>query len=282
MSLTVATACAAQLALAWSLWEAMGIAIMPVVTLFVAGVTVLVLAPSTAIVVEAGRRAPFVGFAVAGVCLMFALFLPAYSDESPRALNFYFVQDADAGEARLMVSPGRTPLPELLQDAVQWRETHEKFYPWQQQEPQHLAVGVEAIAEPPPQLEVLEQRDLPAGRRLRVRLVSPREAARAAVVFQQPERIESLHVEGWRFDLATEEIRSWYPDGHRVIRFATVPPEGIELSLELRGDEPFEVHTVDYSFGLPPPGEVLRTARPSNTVPIGQGDLTVVHARSDL
>ena len=37
-------------------------------------------------------------------------------------------------------------------------------------------------------------------------------------MFENPQRIESLRLDGWEFDLQTAEIRAWHPDGRRVVR----------------------------------------------------------------
>jgi len=282
VALSVIAACAAQLIMAWSLWEAMGLSIMPVVTFFVAGISTLVLAPSAETLASRSRKVPLLGLALAGAFVVVSMVLPAYTDESPRALNFYFVQDADTGKARLAVRPGRRSLPKPLNEALDWNDEMERIYPWHEGEPAYRTVDAEAIPVSPPSIELLEQEATEAGRRIRARLHTPRRAARGALVFQDPDRIESLHLAGWEFDLQTEEIRAWYPDGRRVVRFATMPAEGIEFEVVLTGIEPFEVFVVDYSFGLPPAGDSLLEARPSNVVPIGQGGLTIVHAKNEL
>jgi hypothetical protein len=278
----IVAASASQLVMAWSLWDAMGIPIMPLVTILVAAMTMLVLAPAAGILANSSRKIPLSGLTLAGVLVVLSLALPAYSIESPRALNLYFVQDADTGRARLAVQPGPRSLPDPIIEAVDWNDELERFYPWQDGEPAIMVTEVDAIPVSSPQIELLEQEDKGDERRIRARLSSSRLAARGALVFSQPERIESLQLEGWHFDLQTEEIRAWYADGRRVVRFATMPVDGIEFELTISGEEPFEVFVLDYSFGLPLAGDVLTVARPENVVPRGQGDLTVVYARTEL
>jgi len=282
VAITVVAAGATQLIMAWSLWEAMGITIMPVVTLFVAAMTLLVLAPSAENLGKRGHKGPLVGLGLAGTLVLISLVLPAYSEESPRALSFYFVQDADSGRARLAVQPSRRSLPDSLMKAIDWNGDLEKFYPWDVTQPAFLTADVGPLPVSPPQIELLESEETEEGRWIRARLSSPRQAARGALVFESAQRIESLRLEGWDFDLQSEEIRAWYPDGRRVVRFATMPAAGIEFDVTLRGHEPFAVFVVDYSYGLPPTGDPLAKARPANMVPIGQGDLTIVHARAEL
>ena len=280
--LTVVAAGAAQLVMAWSLWDAMGIPIMPVVTFFVTAFTTLVLAPSVVAIGITSRRASLVGLGVAGALVVVSLVLPAYSAESPRALNLYFVQDADSGRARLVVRPHPRALPDSLATAVDWSDSLERLYPWDEYAPAFLTAEVEAIPVSPPEIEILDRQATGGGMRIRARLRSPRQAARGALMFQEPDRIESLRLDGWDFDLQTDEIRSWYPDGKRVVRFATIPAEGIDFELTLTGSESLEVFLVDYSFDLPPAGDPLTKARPPNMVPIGQGDLTIVHVKTEL
>lgn len=280
--LSVIAICAAQMIIAWSLWEAMGISIMPVVTLLVAAITTLALAPSAGTLGRGGRAASLLAFALAGVLVVVSLVLPAYSEESPRALNFYFVQDADAGVSRLAIQPRNRSLPASLDSAVDWHDDLERFYPWDDSAPAFLTADVEPTPVSPPQIELLEREETEGGRRIRARLHSPRRAARGALVFEDNQRIESLRLDRWDFQLQTNEIRDRYPDGRRVVRFATMPSSGIEFEVTLTGDEPFGLFVIDYSFGLPPAGDILTRARPSDIVPIGQGDLTIVHARCEI
>ncbi len=183
---TVVAAGATQLSTAWSLWEAMGITIMPVVTFFVAAIITLVLAPSAERLGTGNRKAPLLGLALAGAFVLVALVLPAYSEESPRALNIHFVQDAAAGEARLAVLPRPRSLPDSLATAVDWNDELERFYPWDDTEPAFLTADVEALPVSPPQIELLEQEETEIGRRIRARFHSPRQAARGALVFDEP------------------------------------------------------------------------------------------------
>jgi len=282
VALTIVAVGSTQLSTAWSLWEAMGIPIMPLVAFFAAAITTLVLAPSAATPGGGNRKAPLVGLLLAGTFVLAALVLPAYSEESPRALNIHLVQDAVAGEARLAVLPRPRPLPDSLATAIEWNDELERFYPWDETEPAFLTADVETLPVPPPQIDPLELEETELGRRIRARLHSPRRAARGALVFENPQRIESLRLAGWDFDLQTEEIRARYPDGRRVVRFATMPAMGIEFEITVTGSEPFIVFAVDYSYGLPPDGDPVTKARPSNVVPIGRGDLTIVHTRVEL
>ncbi len=282
VTLTVFFTAAAQLILAWSLWDAMGLLIMPVVTLLIAAFTTLVLTPFAETVDRTGRRLPLAGLVAAGLLIVLSLFLPPYSMESPRPLNFYFVQNADEATARMAVRPRPRPLPDPLAAAVEWQADLERFYPWSEDEPSFVVADAQPLQVAPPVVEILESTATSTGRRIRARLSSPRGADRGALVFSDSQRIASLHLAGWEYDLQTEEIRAWYPDRRRVVRFATMPEEGIEFEVALEGREPFTVYAIDSSYGLPPSAAPLIEARPAEVVPIHRGDQTVVHTRAVL
>lgn len=97
----------------------------------------------------------------------------------------------------------------------------------------------------------------------------------------EAERLESLLVDGWEFDLEST-TRAWHPDGRRVVRFPALPPGGIELELVVRGQQPFIVYVLDTTYGLPKAGEDLLEARPEDVVPISRGDLTIMHVRAEI
>jgi hypothetical protein len=280
--LVILAAGAALLPLAWNIWDGMGIPGMPAVTLLIAGFSILVLAPATDSLAKPSNKGALGILALAGAFLILALVLPPYCSESPRALNFYFVQDADTGEARLAARPGSRALPKELAEAVDWDTNKKNLYPWHDGPGVYITAEASALSVEPPQLEILESLETETGRLIRARLQSPRGAARGALVFPDPQRIDSLRLDGWEFDLQTDEVRSWYPDGRRVVRFATMPEQGIDLELTLQGEEPFEVFALDFSFDLPTVGDPLTNGRPPTVVPIDEGDLTIVHTRTEI
>ncbi len=284
--LTIVAICTAQLILTWSLWEAMGIKVMPVVSFLVAGMVTLVMIPFVDWRQSSRSRFSFFRVAVVGLALVsllagMSVVLPAYSTESPRRLNFSFVQDAENQTARLVLRQGKRPLPESLAAVVDWRADLEHFYPWWEGTPEHTAADVDPLPVSPPALEILEQEKTPGGRRIVARFFSPRRADRAALVFHDPDRITSLRLDGWAFDLTSGAV--WRRgDDWRMVSSATIPNEGIEVELQISGTEPIDMDLVDYSYGLPPAGDILLGARPENVVPSDRGDLTVVHASTSI
>ena len=281
-ALPIAAACVTQLVIAWILWEAMGITIMPVVVFFVASITTLILAPSAETPKTSHRRVPQLGLALAIVMAAISPLLPAYSEESPRPLNFYFVQDADTGSAMLATHSGQRDLPESLVEAVDWNKGLANLYPWHPQPPNFRTAAVDTLSVSPPVIEILEREPMTAGHRVRAVLHSPRQADQGALVFYDSERIGSLYLDGWELDLRDKALSKIFHGDLRVVRLTTFPTEGIEMRLEVRGLEPLELTIVDSSFGLPPAGDALVRARPATVVPIDRGDRTIVFTKAQL
>jgi hypothetical protein len=281
-SLTLVAACVTQLNMAWNLWDAMGIIVMPVVTLFVASITTLTLAPSAEIPKTSHRKLPLLVLALALVLVLLSPMLPSYSTESPRPLNIYLVQDGDAGSSRFAIAPGRHPLPKSLGDAVGWSDQLTNLYPWSAAQPAFRTATADAVQAPVPVVEVLQQDSATGARRIRAQLRSLRQADQGALVFHDSSRIEALSLDGWQLDFEDQALTSVFAGDLRVVVLATFPSEGIEMNLTIRGDGPLELTLVDSSFGLPPAGDVLVEARPKHVVPIDRGDRTIVFSRVQL
>jgi hypothetical protein len=281
-ALTIVAACATQLNMAWNLWDAMGITVMPVVTLFVASITTLTLAPSAEIPKTSHRKLPLLILALALAFVLLTPLLPAYSEESPRPLNFYFVQDADAGAARFAVQSGKSALPDPIANALAWSDELTSLYPWSAAEPAYRSAAAAALPAASPVVEVVEQASLTEHRQIQTLLLSPRQADQGALIFHDSSRIEELSLDGWELDLRDKALSKVFAGDLRVVVLATFPSEGIEMNLSIRGEGPLEFTLVDSSFGLPPAGDVLVEARPSHVVPIDRGDRTIIFTRVQL
>jgi hypothetical protein len=70
--------------------------------------------------------------------------------------------------------------------------------------------------------------------------------------------------------------------GLMELRCATLPPEGVEVSIEINGTDPLTARVWDVSRGLPPQGQFLVDARPKNTCPVQNGDETLVSQEINL
>jgi hypothetical protein len=55
--------------------------------------------------------------------------------------------------------------------------------------------------------------------------------------------------------------------GNWILRYYAVPPEGIDLTAEVRTSEPLKVRLVDLSYGLPQVQGAPSTDRPDGVIP---------------
>lgn len=65
----------------------------------------------------------------------------------------------------------------------------------------------------------------------------------------------------------------------RKVEAWSMPPQGVEVELVVRSQEPLELLVLDESPGLPPSGRPLLDARPASAAPIGGGDQTILFRR---
>jgi hypothetical protein len=133
-----------------------------------------------------------------------------------------------------------------------------------------LAAQAEAFQAP--QLEVVEQLTTERGRKLRLRLRSPRGATEAGVYFPPDAKVSGLSMNGQALPELSPRARKAYK-GWRPATCSTVPPHGVELELELEGPGPLEVFVYDESPGVPG-ADFARRSEKSDFIQHQDGDVT--------
>ncbi len=130
-----------------------------------------------------------------------------------------------------------------------------------------------AVALDAPQMQVLDDRAAGGVRTLRLRLSSPRGAPIMFLDVEPRAAVRAAIIEGQRIDVPSSEQSLWRLS-HR-----TVPPEGIEITLELEPSQPLTLQVSDNSRDLPEiPGTTL-PPRPDDTVPFPNFDYGTVVVR---
>lgn len=222
-----------------------------------------------------GRRLlPALGLVLALACAGLAFASPPYSEESPRPLSFQFLQDADSGQARwLALGPG--PLPAPVREAGRFPEERVQAYPWASayRVPAAPAPRLDA---PGPQVSVLEDSSQGGKRRLRLLLVSNRQAPDLSVVIPPEAKLESARIDGREIPLNVRRKGPGQPDGWMDISALGLKPAGAEMEVILGEAKPLDWYVYDNSPGLPAGGEALQNARPASAVAIQQGDNTAI------
>lgn len=176
-----------------------------------------------------------------------------HSADRPQRLNIVLEEDADARAARWTIDARAGRPPAALLAAGGLAAEGGRF------------VGPAPLQGlPPPELDLLEQGPGLSGLRLRARVRSPRGAWMVRLRFDAP---AAVTVDGQRSPLARE------------VDLLGLPPEGLEVTIDLPAAWSGRLTLVDASFGLPPAGAPLLQARPAWAVPSQQGDLTTVTRR---
>ncbi len=211
-------------------------------------------------------------FAAAGLAAVFVLTLivPAYSPTKPRPLNLQYHIDADAREARWLISSTGEPAPKALAALAPFAKTEiEGLGP-------RLAAPAPFLETAPPTIEALEETPLADGRRrLRLRLHA-RGADQVMLRLPGPARASVLWAAGRETDLAGGELAD--EENGTVIRCYGRSCDGAEIEIALSA-EPTEWMLLGLHYGLPYAAAPLVSARPDWTTPIQNGDVLIVSSK---
>ena len=242
----------------WLLYQ--GMTVQLVGGMMVLGVLVLgLMLPHLELAQRAGGRlwllAPLL---VAAGLLAAAEARAGFDAAHPRPNSLFYVMDParsqaswissdwrpDAWTARFLgASPKRGPLPDYFPGVEHW----------------FLRSPAPLVASPrPPVVELLGQERRPDGRVLRLRVTSPRGGEQVWV------NVAGAEVTGAVNGRALHTSRGGEPWS---LRYVGLPPAGIELTLQVKGQGAVQVQAVDRTSGLPALPDVARHRRPDDTMP---------------
>jgi len=126
---------------------------------------------------------------------------------------------------------------------------------------------------PGPSVVLERQASEDGGRLLGVRVSSPRRAR--SLSLRMPGReVLDMRVNGR--EPRTDATRESWAAGRWGLEFANVPPEGVEVVVRVKGNEPVAIVAVDRSEGLPAALVAGKPARPPSSHPVHRGDVTIV------
>ncbi len=218
--------------------------------------------------VAANRRLLPAAALTLGLALLLAtVFWPGFSPEQPKLTSLSYALDTDTNQAYWLSCDAKSdewtsavipkdvkpePLAEFLSDDTQ----------------KVLKAPATVIDLTPASIEVLESTPIDNGRRLRIRVTSPRHAPRV-VLFAEP---------GVRVRAATVNGRALLPvEGRWLLNYDILLPRGIDLTLDIEGNDPFQLTAVEHSPELPalepnplPPSPAYMIVKP-NTPDLNHG-----------
>ena len=122
-----------------------------------------------------------------------------------------------------------------------------------------------------PKIDTLDDQTSDGLRTLRLRISSPRHAPIVSVTLDRSTEVTASAVNG-------KLLQNAMPPNQWGLRYFSLPPAGIELTLTIRSAGPVKIRVMDQSYGLPElPGTVLKP-RPDGFIPApyAYSDLTLV------
>lgn len=219
------------------------------------------------------RLAAVAAFAVAVALLAAGAATVRYSPHAPRpnalvyaiesgTVEAYWLSSADKPDPWtaqfLGPAPERGPMPTIFLDRPNAPVL------------KHEAPAVEL---PAPEVELLENQATGESRTLRLRARSPR-GGRWLTLHLPDVEVIAATVNGRR--VAHDPAARRRPASGWLLTYANLPPEGIEVQLEVRGTGPLTLRTTDVSLGLPQVPGVSYDPRDATMMPVHAGDATLV------
>ncbi len=201
-----------------------------------------------------------VGFIAAG------LLTSSFDQQHPKPNNLFYALNADTGKA-VWASVDRKPdewTSQLLSTNPENKPLSE-FFPASMSNARVRQNSAPAAQLAPPQITVVSDQKSGDVRQLRLRVTSARMAPVLNLYVDSKAEFLSLTVNGQRLDSGnTAMLRN----NNQVwnMKYVAPPPEGVEVALEFKAQEPLKIRVVDQSYSLPGfPNQP--TTRPDNTIP---------------
>ena len=203
------------------------------------------------------------------VCLAMQLAIPAFTTTSPRRLNIRYVDD---GLVRQWETDAVTP---EMRRAGRFRSARVTL-PWARTASLINSTPATRLDLAPPEVRVLAREP----RRILMKIVSPRGGQRVSLTFRATGGV-NVKINGVTPPAAGLRGRASLAPGWR--RVAVRGASEAEIELLLQKDEQIEAVVSDYTFGLPPQGAALVTARNASTaVQSDDGDGVLMMRRVKL
>ncbi len=256
---------------AWLLYDAMGLPILP-------GIALLVALASTSFVASLGAAAPrwrilpHAAGAVALAALAVAFCLPARGPDAPAHLNVVHLERE--GAASWLVPERALRSAPALAGAAKWSRPPSSpipFFP----RARFLAAPASPAGAARPRIDVVGDVTAEDTRRLTLRVLSPRGAERVRVAFEDRTLLRSIAVEGRTLPALDRQVKR-LGRGWAVVSLVTVRPEGVLVELALRRDAPLRGWLLDEASALPEGGRALQEARDRAATPADDGDRSLV------
>lgn len=226
---------------------ALTLALLPAALLLLAILLTLLLPHFDLLTARRERLLPGLAALAGGLLLLSATLTDRFDAGRPRPDNLFYVFDSDAGNATWGSTDRR--VDDWTRQALGDAPRHGRFDEYLPTAPENspllpetlLMQDAPRVELAPPEVQLLEETRTDGGRRLRLRVRSPRGAPVLSVHADAAAAIEEAQVDG----RAAGARRPW------ALCYWSAPAQGIELRLRLRGTQPLKLKVLDLSYGLP-------------------------------
>jgi hypothetical protein len=218
------------------------------------------------------------GLVLSGIVVSVAALLlsPRFDPKHPRLDSTFYAENLNSGSALWASYDGlRDPWNSQFFPARARRETLDQFLPGNQRK------LLQAMAQPvplaAPMVQMLETKSIDGGREIHLHLIS----ARHAPVLSLSVANDSV-LKAW---VNGKEISGEHSlQGIWSLQYYALPPEGIDLVLDLKGISGVNLRVADISYGLPEGAMGGLHARPENVIfsPMFLSDTTIALKSFDL
>lgn len=206
------------------------------------------LVPQLEVLARPRGRGPALGLLGVGlVALVVAAATSGFSAADPRPNSLAYLLDADAGKAYWASgddAPDEWTRP-LLGAAPTRRSLAAAGGAALGTAP--LVADAPVVALAPPEARLVSDSAIDGGRRVRIRITSPRGAQRMGVNVEDSMAVGDLLING----RAPGPERYAASAGQRILNYYAVPPEGVELTFSVQTTGPVRLRLTDTSYGLP-------------------------------
>jgi hypothetical protein len=231
------------------------------------------------------RRAIVLGSLRCGVILAIAAFaLPVFSVDSPQRLNVLFAQDDRDGARWLLDTSWRGfrhgQPPDSMLASASFGRGPVAALPFRPDRVYAANAPAQGLAAP--EASLVSRDDRGSARSVHLRLRSARGATDLLLAFAPGVPLRAVHVAGVRMPPPSSRLLHYVYGDWQPIALLGVPPEGVDVEVDLDGSDPASALLLDRTGGLPPGGEVIERARPDWSRPSQDGDVTMVSRHVDL
>ena len=261
---------ASPLALLWPpiiylIFSAVGFDAIALVALMVTLVAGLLCLSLPSVVAPDGWRAPGVAALIGGALLIFSLSVTRPDLAHPKSDHLFYAMNATTGKA-VWASGDERPdewTSQYLRRGAE-RQRLTEYLPWRGET--YLSGQAPDASLPAPELSLLGEERLEGARILKLRARSLRNAPLMTLVLEPGAVVEAAAINGREVSLRNPAAGDNIGQHWRLSYYA-LPPEGIDLTLQVKQLGPVNIYVTDQSYGLPAVPGADYTPRPPNLMP---------------